>query len=165
MKTKDEHEYIDSIEQEKTRTNAYVSLANAIIAQACEDYREVLRGQCKYPERTLSDVMRFFESDWYDVLTNFDRRTLVRKMNEEWESGKTLIQEALKVDCPKLRKQYKFKCPLCGGEAEVHVCRFTSDRRKDGIQKYTYKKIISCDCHIPEQTVIKEEIIHGKVRK
>ena len=163
MITDEPLDFLDPAERERTITEAYLSLARAIIVQACADYREVLRGQCEFPERTLSEVMRFFRSEWYEELTTVDYHILLENMDKEWESGKKLLQAGLKVDCPKLKKRFTFQCPLCGGKAEAHVCRFSRSRRKDGSRKYTYIKIVTCSCHIPEKATIKEEIIYGKI--
>lgn len=163
MKTDEPLDFLDPAERERTITAAYLSLASAIIVQACNDYREFLRGQCEFPERTLSEVMRFFNSEWYEQMTTVDYHLLIENMDKEWKSGKKLLQAGLEVNCPKLKKRYTFKCPLCGGEAEAHVCRFTRSCRKDGSRKYTYIKTVSCSCHISEKATIKEEITRGKI--
>ena len=66
----------------------YENLANAIILQAVEDYRKVLRTLSLYPHDrdTRSEkqsVTRFFRSDWFKVLTNLDPETLIERLNKE----------------------------------------------------------------------------------
>lgn len=135
-----------------------ITLENAIVIQACKDYRAAIRGECENPKAMLSDVMRFFKSDWYSMLTRVDWHYLIECMNEEYESGKKLIAAGLEVDCPKRGKAYKFKCPLCGRKAETRALRYTGKKRKDGTRKVTYKRMFTCSCHIPERVTIKEEL-------
>ena len=139
----------------------YVSeLANAIVAQACEDYRDAIRGKCKNPDKMLWDVKKFFKSNWYERLTKVDYQYLLDKLDAEWEEGKKLIEVGIEVECPKLRKAYKFECPLCGGSAETRVARFKSPKRKDGSRRINYIKSFTCSCHRPEQILLKQEVIY-----
>lgn len=132
--------------------------ANAIVAQACEDYRDALRGNCDEPEWMLQDVVRFFHSKWYKLLTKVDYHYLLEKLNAEWEDGKKLIEVGIDVDCPKLKKHYKFTCPLCGGRAETYVKHHQTPKRKDGSRTITYHKVFLCECHRPEQILLKQEV-------
>lgn len=157
MKVNDARKEIDSNECEVTNDAGEITLENAIVIQACKDYRAALRGECEYPKRMLADVMRFFQSGWYQILTNADWHYLVERMDKEYESGQRLIAAGLKVDCPELRKSYKFKCPLCGGEAETHSLRYAGKKRKDGTRKVIYRRVFNCSCHIPERITIREE--------
>lgn len=61
-------------------------LANAIIVQAAEDYREALGGGAprgKVPEAVISECERFFRSDWFLVLTEMDGEILMEKIRNE----------------------------------------------------------------------------------
>lgn len=136
------------------------ALANAIVTQACEDYRMAIRKRCKTPNKMLDDVLSFFKSEWYKLLTNLDSVILIQKLDKEWEEGQKLIGEGIKVDCPELRKPYEFRCPICGGTAETMVYRFKTRKRKDGSYKLNYYKTFTCKCHIiPEQILLKQEVI------
>lgn len=66
----------------------YEKLANAIILQAVEDYRKSLRTLSLYPhDRDAGsnnvNILRFFRSGWFRVLTNLDSEILIRRLNEE----------------------------------------------------------------------------------
>ena len=66
----------------------YEALANAIVLQACEDYRTALRKLKKNPknQEAMSEAMeceRFFRSGWYQALTSVDGEYLIRKLREE----------------------------------------------------------------------------------
>ncbi|MBQ9461545.1 MAG: hypothetical protein IJU51_06485 [Clostridia bacterium] len=68
--------------------DGYENLANAIILQAVKDYRKALRRlnrnfQNKDAKRTVSEVERFFRSDWYKTLTSVDGELLINKLREE----------------------------------------------------------------------------------
>ena len=53
----------------------YENLANAIILQAMKDY--------KYgTERNKRDAVRFFESEWYSILTNLPASTIIKLCND-----------------------------------------------------------------------------------
>ena len=63
-------------------------LANAIIVQAAEDYRESLRKLKINPKHRASlrmkhDCESFFRSDWFLMMTNVDATYLIRKLKEE----------------------------------------------------------------------------------
>ena len=133
-------------------------LANAIVAQACEDYRDALRRNCDDPDGMLQDVLRFFKSKYYKLMTNVNYHYLLEKLDAEWEEGKKLIDAGIDVDCPKLKKHYEFDCPLCGGRAETYVKRLKTPKRKDGSQTMTYYKVFMCECHRPEEILLKQEV-------
>lgn len=61
-------------------SDPYLRLAAAIVAQAAEDYQTALRSGDKDAQNELLD---FFHSDWYHMLTNINPDYLIRKMNEE----------------------------------------------------------------------------------
>ena len=66
----------------------YTGLANAIILQAVKDYRDALkrlsRGRAnKDAEIKRQEILNFFRSDWFGVLTEIDPEMLIRKLDEE----------------------------------------------------------------------------------
>ena len=68
--------------------NAYENLANAIIVQAAEDYRRLLKRAKKNPanREALDEALQvesFFRSCWYQRLTNVDGEFLIRKLQED----------------------------------------------------------------------------------
>ena len=71
----------------KQTGDPYENLVNAVIAQAAEDYRRLLKRAKKNPanrealDETLQ-VERFFRSGWYQRLTNVDGEFLIRKLQE-----------------------------------------------------------------------------------
>ena len=72
----------------KQAGDPYENLANAVIAQAAEDYRRLLKRAKKNPaNREALDealqVERFFRSGWYQRLTNVDGEFLIRKLQED----------------------------------------------------------------------------------
>ena len=64
-------------------------LANAIVLQACKDYRSAyIRYLRRYglPDRTdpqLAELERFFRSDWYKTLTSVDGEYLMKRIQDE----------------------------------------------------------------------------------
>ncbi len=57
------------------RIDPYEDLANAIIVQAVEDYRN--------NKGDIGEIEDFFKSDWFKVLTNIDGKWLLRKLQSE----------------------------------------------------------------------------------
>ena len=69
-------------------TDTYEQLANAIILQAVKDYRDALKKLKKRPryepaKDMISEVERFFHSDWYRELTSVDGNFLIEKLRSE----------------------------------------------------------------------------------
>ena len=69
-------------------TDPYENLANAIVITAAKDYRDALRSLTRNKnnnnaKRMKEEVERFFNSDWYSVLTDLDGAFLMRKVQEE----------------------------------------------------------------------------------
>ncbi len=58
----------------------YNELANAIVLQAVEDYREALWLR---DTRTISECERFFKSKWFIFLTNVKGEFLIEKLRAE----------------------------------------------------------------------------------
>ena len=63
------------------------AVANAIVVQAAEDYRNALRGKsyCKKltPEAVIKEVENFFRSNWYRLFTKVDADYLLEKLRKE----------------------------------------------------------------------------------
>lgn len=71
----------------KQTGDPYENLANAVIAQAAEDYRAALKKIKAHPKNKDAidealQVERFFRSGWYQRLTNVDGEFLIRKLQE-----------------------------------------------------------------------------------
>ena len=69
-------------------SDPYQNLANAIVAQAAEDYLSALKRLKKNPRnRTAMDeamqMEKFFHSGWYGVLNGVDPDYLIRKLREK----------------------------------------------------------------------------------
>ena len=67
-------------------------LANAIIIQAADDYRVALRRlmlnrMSREYMRVKEDCESFFQSEWFEVLTNLDGKTIMNRIQKE-ELGK-----------------------------------------------------------------------------
>ena len=74
--------------QSNSSTNPYTGLANAIILQAVKDYRDAIkrlsRGRVnKDAEISKQEILKFFRSAWFGVLTGIDPEMLIRKLDEE----------------------------------------------------------------------------------
>lgn len=71
-------------------TNWCNTLANAIIIQAVSDYRDSLRGKRAYRfvsvDDMLKDCERFFESEWFTILSKIDGVQLMRRLQEEYQN-------------------------------------------------------------------------------
>ena len=72
----------------KQTGDPYENLANAVIAQAAEDYRAALKKIKAHPKNKDAidealQVERFFRSGWYQRLTNVDGEFLICKLQED----------------------------------------------------------------------------------
>ena len=72
----------------RNTANLYAGIANAIILQAVKDYRDVnkklLRGKINEEARiTKTEVLDFFRSEWFCVLTELDPEVLIQRLDEE----------------------------------------------------------------------------------
>ena len=72
----------------KQTGDPYENLANAVIAQAAEDYRAALKKIKAHPKNKDAidealQVERFFRSGWYQRLTNVDGEYLIRRLQDE----------------------------------------------------------------------------------
>lgn len=74
---------------EEANYDPYEELANAIIIQACEDYKRAYscylrsNGKAKKTEKQLAELEEFFLSDWYKKLTELDGEELMKRLKEE----------------------------------------------------------------------------------
>ena len=74
--------------------NPYEELANAIVAQACVDYRTAL-AKLKYAPhhaQALADkkeIEKFFLSPWFMLLTNLDGKRLMNTIRNEYVNRRT----------------------------------------------------------------------------
>lgn len=98
----------------------YLLLAEAIIAQAAEDYARALRGEFirgRKPERMLAEVRRFFFSDWYALMTNVDPHYLVEQLEKNYANECRFLEEARRHKGNELYQKYYFECPVCHNPA------------------------------------------------
>lgn len=66
----------------------YEELANAIVVQAVIDYRIATKRLKKHPldkmqKHTQREVLRFFRSDWFGILTTLDPEVIIEKLAKE----------------------------------------------------------------------------------
>ncbi len=59
----------------------YENLANAIVAQAADDYRKIL--VLPQNDGSRRSLERFFRSEWYRILTNLDGELLMQMLKKE----------------------------------------------------------------------------------
>lgn len=69
-------------------SDPYQNLANAIVAQAAQDYLSALKKLKKNPKNRMAmdeamQLEKFFHSGWYGVLTGMDPDYLIRKLREK----------------------------------------------------------------------------------
>ena len=65
---------------------AYENLANAIVIQACEDYRNALDGigcDRKSPKTVIKELEKFFNSSYFRMLTKVKGDYLIDRLKEE----------------------------------------------------------------------------------
>ena len=80
--------YKDSEEEAGGYIRPYEALANAIVLQAVEDYRDALGHLSRFSDDAGSltakrEIERFFRSGWYRTLTTVNGEMLIQKLNEE----------------------------------------------------------------------------------
>ena len=67
----------------------YENLANAIIIQACKDYRKAYKRYLRRfrstdkPDDELVELENFFRSDWYNTLTSVDGEYIMARIRKE----------------------------------------------------------------------------------
>ena len=69
-------------------SDPYQNLANAIVAQAAQDYLSALKKLKKNPRNKMAmdeamQLEKFFHSGWYEILTDVDPDYLIRKLREK----------------------------------------------------------------------------------
>lgn len=82
-------------------------LANAIVRQAADDYLSVKarfhrsdddwKNTVSGRKKKEDDLVKFFHSDWYELLTNLDGDTLIRMLDEK-ASKMALIYDVVEID-------------------------------------------------------------------
>ena len=87
---------------------AYQELANAIVVQAVNDYRAILRGKNPYGrdclkfkpnDKAIAKLEKFFRSSWYRMLTKVDGEFLIEELRKEYqEEQKRSKNEQEKAD-------------------------------------------------------------------
>ena len=73
---------------QNTINTCYQDLANAIVCQAAEDYRNALNGisYCnKSPEYIIKSIEKFFRSSYFRLLTNVSGEYLIEQLRKEHE--------------------------------------------------------------------------------
>ena len=72
-----------------TDVEPYTAIANAIILQACRDYRRAYKVHLRTyslggkPHEKLVELECFFRSDWYKILTSVDGECLMKRIQKE----------------------------------------------------------------------------------
>ena len=72
-----------------THSEPYENLANAIIIQACKDYRKAYKRYLRRfrstdkPDDELVELENFFRSDWYNTLTSVDGEYIMARIRKE----------------------------------------------------------------------------------
>ena len=77
-------------EADKT-LSPYQNLATAIVAQACDDYRKLLRGKSIYANGvrcSIRGLKKFFRSEYFSTLTKVSGEYLLEKLDAEYEAEK-----------------------------------------------------------------------------
>ena len=67
-------------------TNCFEELANAIVLQACKDYRAALQGEFigkASPKCAIRECEKFFKSEWFTILTKLNGTMLMNKLKDE----------------------------------------------------------------------------------
>ena len=68
---------------------AYENLANAIIEQAVDDYRRLIRGKRVFDRLadnvSIKELKEFFLSQWFVNLTNVDGELILKRLKKEYE--------------------------------------------------------------------------------
>lgn len=76
---------------------AYEDFANAIVTRAVDDYRKALDGKGynhKAPEHIVSDLERFFRSQYFKILTNVEGEYLIENLRQEHEENERRKHES-----------------------------------------------------------------------
>ena len=66
--------------------DGYENLANAIVIQACNDYRNALDGtgySYKSPQAVIKELEKFFHSSYFRMLTKVKGEYLIERLRQE----------------------------------------------------------------------------------
>ena len=75
--------------KEEVRYDPYEEIANAIIIQACNDYKKAYHRHLNRniivtdTDQELTELEEFFRSDWYKKLTEIDGEYLMERLREQ----------------------------------------------------------------------------------
>ena len=75
--------------KEEANFDPYEELANAVVIQACNDYKKAYKqslrksGFAGEADAELAELEEFFRSDWYKQLTEVDGEYLMERLREE----------------------------------------------------------------------------------
>ena len=78
-----------NIIMEEGKYDPYEELANAVVIQACEDYKRAYichlrsNGKGKKTQKQPEELEAFFRSDWYKTLTEVDGEFLMERLRNE----------------------------------------------------------------------------------
>ena len=78
-------------EQFEMNQRGMEDLSNAIILQAVKDYRSALAGGSvngRDSKTVIAECERFFQSEWFNVLTNADGMIIIANIRKEFEKRK-----------------------------------------------------------------------------
>jgi hypothetical protein len=72
--------------------SGYEALANAIIIQAAKDFKAAYKRMKRFPndgraQEEVREITKFFCSQWFEMLSDVDGPTLLKKMKDEIDSG------------------------------------------------------------------------------
>lgn len=101
-----------------TKNECFQDLANAIVRQACEDYRAALRGKLPHNSGFKSvlalrrNCEKFFRGEAIKNFTNVRGEYLIEKLKQEVEQETKFIEYARK-QLPEGKRSAGFNCPLC----------------------------------------------------
>lgn len=76
-----------------TDVEPYTAIANAIILQACKDYRKYYRLHLRTyrigdkPNEKMEEVEKFFRSNWYKTLTSVDGEYVMKRIREDVQAS------------------------------------------------------------------------------
>lgn len=72
-----------------THSDPYENIANAVVIQACKDYRKAYKRYLRRyrstdkPDEELTELENFFRSAWYKTLTAIDGEYLMDRIKKE----------------------------------------------------------------------------------
>lgn len=75
--------------KEEVRYDPYEEIANAIIIQACNDYKKAYHRHLNRntivtgTDQELTELEEFFRSDWYKKLTEIDGEYLMERLRKQ----------------------------------------------------------------------------------